>query len=108
MESTIKDANCDSEIKITSAKGRLETIIYTAAADTIKREIFKNLCPNYIDDPTAAILKIKQAVPDPVDPSKEITSSVSAYYTKTLRLTEQMGTKTDFPVDVVMHFFQNL
>jgi len=108
VESTIKDTNCDAEINITSAKGRLETIIYTAAADTIKREIFKNLCPNYIDDPTAAILKIKQAVPDPVDPSKEITSSVSVYYTKTLRLTEQMGTKTDFPVDVVMHFFQNL
>ena len=33
---------------------------------------------------------------------------MSTYYTKTLRLTEQMGTKSDFPVDVAIYLFQNL
>ena len=108
VESTIKDKNCDAEINITSAKGRLENIIYTAAADTIKQEIFKSLCLNYIDDPAAAVLKIKQIIPDSVYPSKEVTSRMSTYYTKTLRLTEQMGTKSDFPVDVAIYLFQNL
>ena len=76
VESTIKDKNCDNQINITSEKGRLDKIIYITAADTIKREIFKSLCPNYIDNPATAILKIKQIDPDSVDPSKKVTSSV--------------------------------
>lgn len=80
----------------------------TAAAETIKKKIFSNLCPNYIDDPTTAIIKIKQVYKDPVDSSKTITSTVSEYHSKLLQLMEQKGTKDKFTMDVVQHFYQNL
>ena len=107
-ESNIKDKNCNAETNINSAKHRLENIIFTAAGDTIKKKIFNTLCPNYIDDPTSAIIKIKQVYEDPTNSSKSITSSVSDYHYKLLQLMEQMGTKDEFTIDVVHHFYQNL
>ena len=104
-ESGIKDKNSNAEINVNSAKNKIENIIFTAAANTIKKQIFNNLCPNYIDDPTTAIIKIKQVYEDPIDSSKTVTSTVSEYHSKLPQLMEQMGTKEEFTMDVVHHFY---
>lgn len=108
IASSINDPNFDAELNITSAEGRLETLIHNAASDMIRKAIFDTICPNYIDDPASAVLKIKQVVPDPVDSSKTITLTVQSYHTKILQLMDQLGSDKDFPVDIVSHYFQNL
>ena len=108
VEPNIRDTNSDAEINIRSAISRLENIYFEAAAGCIKKAIFEKCCPSYTDDPTAAILKIQQIVPDNIDPSKHITLDVATYHSRTLRLMEQLGVHEDFKIDVVQHFFQNL
>ena len=107
-EPTIKDKHSEAEINISRAQHRLENIVFTAGAEKIKKAIFEHICPSYIDDPATALLKIKQVVPDSVDPSKTMTLDVQTYHDKTLRLMEQLGVKSEFKIDVVQHFFQNL
>ena len=70
--------------------------------------IYKKCCPSYTDDPTAALLKIQQIVPDTIDPSKTVQLYIATYHSRTLRLMEQLGVHDDFKIDVVQHFFQNL
>ena len=108
VEPNIRDNNSDAEVNIRSAINRLENIYFEAAAACIKKAIFEKCCPSYTDDPTAAILKIQQIVPDSIDPSKSITLDVATYHSRTLRLMEQLGVHEDFKIDVVQHFFQNL
>lgn len=83
-------------------------MIYTAASDTIQKTIFDTICPNNIDDPASAVLKIKEVIPDPDDSSKTMTLTVQSYHNKILQLLEQLGSDKDFPVDIVGHYFQNL
>ena len=107
-ESSIKDKASDAEMNLASAKNRLDNIIYQAAENHIKKAIFEHICPNYVDDPAAAILKIKQVTVDDIDSSKTITLSVSQYHDRILSLMEQLGSSKDYSIDVAQHFYQNL
>ena len=108
VEPSIRDTNSDAEVNIQGAVNRLENIYFSAAAECIKKAIYDKYCPSYTDDPTAALLKIQQVVPDTVDSSKTVQLDVATYHSRTLRLTEQLGVHDDFKIDVVQHFFQNL
>ena len=103
-ESSIKDKASDAEINPASPKNRLENIIYQAAEKDIKKHIF----PTYVDDPAAAVLKIKQVTVDEIDSSKTITLSVSQYHDRILSLMELLGASKDYSIDVAQHFYQNL
>ena len=108
VEPKIRDTNSDAEVNIQGAVNRLENIYFSAAAERIKKAIYEMCCPSYTDDPTAALLKIQQIVPDTVDPSKTVTLDVATYHSRTLQLMKQLGVQDDFKIDVVQHFFQNL
>ena len=107
-EPSIKDKAGDAEINTASAKSRLDNIIYQAAENHIKKAIFVHICPNYVDDPPAAILKIRQDSIDDVDPKKTVTLSVSQYHNRIPNLMEQLGASKDYSIDVAQHFYQNL
>lgn len=71
-ESNIIDKNCNVEININSAKTQVREHHFYSSRRNHQEEIFNILCPNYIGDPTSAILKIKQVCKDLIDSSKTI------------------------------------
>jgi len=91
VEPKIRDTNSDAEVNIQGAVNRLANIYFSAAEERIKKAIYEKCCPSYTDDPTAALLKIQQIVPDTVDPSKKVTLDVATYHSRTWN---SLGCKT--------------
>jgi hypothetical protein len=105
---SIVDANADAQIRIKECVDALETLTLSAAWEDIAKNIFAQICPNFIDDPAAISQSIQQVSYDTTIPDKQIVLSVLQYFNAIQQLTSFLDKSSAWSIDVTQHFLLHL
>ena len=105
----IKQTDSFSTTVRTDSTEIMETItnnILKIALPTILSNLFMELCPNYSDQPHAAIEHICQTYQD--KEGNTVTSSVQAYHSRLMAAARPFVTQEVFPVSICNRYIDNL
>ena len=80
--------------------------VYKLAAPYILSALFQDLCPNYSDQPHAAIEHIRQVYQD--NEGNTVTSTVDAYYQRFMNAARPFASNPTFPVSICNKFIDGL
>lgn len=105
----IKQSDSFSTTVRTDSTEIMETItnnMLKIALPTILSNLFMELCPNYSDQPHAAIEHIRQTYQD--KEGNTVTSSVQAYHSRLMAAARPFITQDIFPVSICNKYIDNL
>jgi hypothetical protein len=74
----------------------------------MRKKIFLQICPNFVNDLAAMIQSIHQVSYDSSTPDKKIIILVSQYFNAIQRLTSFLPKRRDWSIDVTQHFLSHL